>query len=304
MTTQSSEIEQMARQVEKHPDYRVLRRLVPRTTFPHQPSGPLARAAVVDTETTGIDPNADEIIEVGVVIFEFNPTTGYATRVLDSFDALEQPSRPIPPETTLIHGITDDMVAGKRIDDDQVARLLKGVTLVIAHNAAFDRKLLERRFPVFETLPWACSFKEVAWALEGIGSSKLDYILNSMGYFHEAHRAEADCLALLEILQTPLASTKAPALKQLVTSSKMASYRVWARNSPFDNKDRLKARGYRWEAQKKCWYLESSEETLAADLAALKLDGYSSKPAKIDLEKLDAAVRYSNRGGVLTPRNL
>ena len=56
---------------------------------------------------------------------------------------------PIPPKITKITGITDAMVAGHRIDDRAVNDLLGRVVLVIAHNADFDRRFLERRLPAF-----------------------------------------------------------------------------------------------------------------------------------------------------------
>jgi len=40
------------------------------------------------------------------------------------------------------------MVAGQRIDDRAVNDLLDGVVVVIAHNADFDRRFLEKRLPV------------------------------------------------------------------------------------------------------------------------------------------------------------
>jgi hypothetical protein len=43
--------------------------------------------------------------------------------------------------------MTDEMVAGHRIDDRAVSDLLSRVVLVIAHNADFDRRFLERAFP-------------------------------------------------------------------------------------------------------------------------------------------------------------
>jgi len=86
---------------------------------------------VVDTETTGVDPDKDAIIELGMVLFEFDPATGSAYRVLGSFDQLEDPGFPIPPESTSVHGITDEMVAGRRIDDAGVAQFLDGVSWLL-----------------------------------------------------------------------------------------------------------------------------------------------------------------------------
>ena len=76
---------------------------------------------------------------------------------------LARKSRGPPPEAITVHHITDEMVKGKRFDDTAVAQLLEGVSLVIAHNAKFDRPFLETRFPLFIKTPWACSIRDVAW---------------------------------------------------------------------------------------------------------------------------------------------
>jgi DNA polymerase-3 subunit epsilon len=69
----------------------------------------------------------------------------------------EDPGLSIPPEITKTTGITDEMVAGHRIDDRAVNDLLGRVVLVIAPNADFDCRFLERRRPVFATKHRACS---------------------------------------------------------------------------------------------------------------------------------------------------
>ena len=243
MKINNMNLENIAIQLEAHPDYKVLRRLVPRKQFFDIPTADLKRGVIIDTETTGVDTAKDEIIEIGMILFDYDPITGQACRVIDTYCELEQPSKPIPLETTLVHGITDDMVQGKRIDDNKVAEFLSNVELVVAHNSSFDRALLERRLPIFKTLSWGCSFKEIPWRNEGIGSQKLDYILSQFGFFHEAHRAEADCLALLEVLQRPLPGSGRLGLSWILDAQRQPVYRVWATGSPFDNKDQLKALG-------------------------------------------------------------
>lgn len=281
-----------------HADYRVIRRISPRTSFAEHAEKKLARGVVVDTETTGINADKDAIIELGMVLFEYDVETGQAYRVLASFDQLEDPGFPIPPESTAIHGITDEMVANLRIDDESVAKFLEGVDLVIAHNAKFDRVFLEKRLPIFESLPWGCSLAQVDWSGEGMGSAKLDYIAYQYGFFYEAHRAEEDCFALLEILQQKLPKSGGLALQSILKGLALKSYQIYATGSPFETKDVLKARSYRWDADKKSWHTTvSGDDLLKAEVAWLKTHVYNEKKARVEIEVHNCMTRFSNRVG-------
>jgi DNA polymerase-3 subunit epsilon len=238
------------------------------------------------------------VIELAVVVFEYCRESGTVGRVLGTYDGLEDPGQPIPPESTAIHGITDAMVAGKRIDDAAVARLLEGVGIVIAHNAGFDRKFLEPRLPVFASLHWGCSWQEVPWSDAGIESSKLEYLAYRYGFFYEGHRAEVDCLALLEVLRQPFARTGVSALKLLLDSAREPSFRLWANGSPFESKDVLRKRGYWWDAPKRCWSREVwSKAEVDAELAWLREAVFAGKSVALDLDEFDARTRYSGRDG-------
>ena len=92
---------------------------------------------------------------MGIVAFEYNPVTAEIIRVVGRYSGFEDPGYPLSDEVREITGITDDMVAGQAFDDDQVNALAQQATLVIAHNAAFDRPFVEKRFPVFAELAWA-----------------------------------------------------------------------------------------------------------------------------------------------------
>lgn len=291
-------ITEATRLLDEHPDFKVIRRILPRAAFSKHDGRILSKGVVVDTETTGVNPDNDAVIELGMVLFEFDPETGCAYRVLDRFDQLEEPSFPIPPETTAVHGITDEMVSGKRIDDASVAEFLEGVSLVIAHNSKFDRVFLEKRLPIFETLPWGCSFAQVDWKAEGVGSAKLDYISYQYGFFYEAHRAENDCYALLEILQQPLPKSGELVLKSILNRLGQKSYQVFATGSPFETKDTLKARGYRWDGEKKCWHTTvAGDDAIKAEVEWLKDCVYSGKKAKVEIEVHSCMTRFSNRAG-------
>ena len=298
--------EAMAKALEQHPDYKVLRRLVPRHEFhPTAPGQILQRGVVLDTETTGLSVDADQVIELGMIVFEFDPMNGTIHRVVEVFDELEDPQRPIPPETIAVHHITDDMVRGKLIDDVKVNAILKTAAVVIAHNASFDRPFVEKRWPVFKDKQWACSIRDIDWKSEGVSSAKLEYLLQTQGIFYEAHRAETDCWALLELLSAVLPQSQQPAMLTLLESLNQAQVRLYATGSPFDSKDALKTRGYRWAPEIKCWHRTlGSEKALQEELDWLKRKVYQGKRASVEIETLGGTIRHSQRQGEKTIHSL
>ena len=309
--------ETLAASLEAHSDYRVLRRLDVTREWPALTGAEVSQAVVLDTETTGLDPAADKIIELAMVKFEYSRATGEVGRVLGIYDGLEDPGVSIPPESTAVHGITDEMVRGQRLDESAIEALLGGVGVVIAHNAGFDRPFVEARLPGFASLAWGCSLREVPWESVGIGSAKLEYLAYRYGFFFDAHRAEIDCRALLEVLRRSLpgqsdaafdggvvpgrvgqqGSAGVTALKVLLESAREPSLRIWAIGSPFETKDLLKARGYRWQADRKVWYRDLEASDREVELAWLKETVYGGKGAGVEVETFDARSRYSGREG-------
>ncbi len=292
-------IEQLAQQLEQHPDYRVLRRLVPGRIFnTPAPGQTLRKGIVLDTETTGLNVASDRVIELGMLAFEFDPVTGMVYRVTDVLDELEDPGFPIPPETIAVHHITDEMVKGQHIDDARVAAFVKDASVVIAHNASFDRPFVEARWPLFAQMDWACSIKDIDWKEEGFGSAKLEYLLSTQGYFYEAHRAEADCWALLELLNQVLPQSQQTALLTVLLTLNQPQQKVYAINSPFETKDKLKARNYRWAAELRCWTrVVAGAAEMTQELEWLKHHVYAGRSARVEIETTGGKVRYSNRQG-------
>jgi DNA polymerase-3 subunit epsilon len=293
------DVEPMAQQLDAHPDYRVLRRLKPCLDWPvRTPEQKICRVVVLDTETTGLDQSKEKIIELALLRVDVDTTTGMPVGSVQVYDGLEDPGIPISKEIESITGINDSMVRGQRLDEARVVALLEGVDLVIAHNAGFDRPFVEARLPQFRALAWACSFADIGWKSQGRNSAKLESLALEMGYFYDAHRAEMDCHALLAVLASPLPALPHTGLAHLVEQAGHPSYRLEATGAPFDAKDKLKARGYRWNVEQKVWHTRiDSEQDLSTEYDWLKQMVYANRTAVVQVEKLDASVRYSNRGG-------
>ena len=295
-----SALEGMARVLTASGHYRVLRQFRPRTRY-HEPCDgvPLHTALFVDVEATGLDTARDAIIEFAAVPFTYCPTSGRIHDVLPHFVAFEDPAREIPPEVQALTGITPDMVAGQRIDDARVHALLKETRLVVAHNAGYDRPLLERRFPAFARKPWACSLNDVPWSRFDIRGSKLEYLLfQRCAEFFEGHRAEHDCQAAIHVLAT--VCDKGNPFRLLLEAARRPTHRVRALQAPFEVKDVLKARGYRWHAEQRVWYRDCAPDLLDAELSWLCAECYQNRLCVDDLlsthvVQFDAKVRYSAR---------
>lgn len=289
-------IEALAGRLEATGDYRVLRRLqVPDGNFIPMPH--MKRAVFLDVETTGLDPNVDEIIELAMVPFWYEDSGRIAGAGIGRSE-LRQPQKPIPAEVAQLTGITPDMVAGKTIDFVAAAQFA-GDGLIIAHNAAFDRRFVERFCPQLANNRWACSLCEIPWATHGFESAKLSLIGQAHGFFYDGHRAVNDCYAGIEVLSrsVPVGGTES-AMKMLLSSSNSRNWRCWAEGAPFEKKDLLKSRGYRWadgsDGRPRAWWIDLDEAGFHGEMAYLRSNIYGWS-AQIHICELNALNRYSDR---------
>jgi len=152
---------------------------------------------ILDTETTGLDENA-EVIQIGV-------TDGAGKVLMDNIQC--KPLRSIPAEATAVHHITNEMVqnaAPFQAAWDTLTRIVDG-RIVVVYNAAYDRRLLIQsasRLPMPEPLlpvRWECAMlKHAEWVGEGNdyrGSCRWQKLQGG------AHSALGDCVATLETIR-------------------------------------------------------------------------------------------------------
>lgn len=272
-----------------------------------KPTGPVrARGLLLDTETTGVEQGVDDVVELAMVPFEFEPDTGAVISVEEPLDWFNDPGRPIPPEATAVHGITDTDVKGQRIDWTRAVCELARADVVIAHNAAFDRPMLNwaadrhmseadgsdaqealaalgLRFDPTRTI-WACTFDLLPWPKMPLRS--LEVLCAWHGFWYSAHRATADCDALLELL------IRSDRLAELYRAATTPSSRVWF-PCHIQFKDKLKAHGARWSPGRKCWYVDASDKAkLDAELAWGQACIYGEQPNRAQIERIDPWQRF------------
>lgn len=245
----------MLRAIEGSGDYRLLRRL--EIPSGHTGAGRRDGTSVgiaVDTETTGLGDD-DAIIELAVRRFRFD-AEGVIVAVDEPYAWLEDPGCELAPDIAKLTGLSAADLSGRSIDEGAALRLLNSAEFVCAHNASFDRKVLERRLPDAKGLAWACSCVEVDWRAAGFdGGRSLGWLLSQIGYFHGAHRAGADVDAMIALLRHELPSGRT-ALAEMLERARGPTWRFRAVGAAFELKDALKDRGYRWDGDARNWWRE------------------------------------------------
>ncbi len=155
----------------------------------------------VDVETTGLT-SRDEIIELAAVSFTYDGRSGRIVEVRDGYVGMRQPQVAINPSAMRVNGITEAELVGQSLDEVKIRKMIASSDIMLAHNAAFDRRFVAGLFPEALRKPWYCSMNGVQWHQMGYGSKALQSLAREMGISVErAHRGLDDTLAMLEILQ-------------------------------------------------------------------------------------------------------
>lgn len=165
-----------------------------------------AKLLCLDTETTGLEPGKDRIVELGACLRadgEFRP-----------FRQLVNPGCKIPAEATKVHGITDEAVADKSTLAEISSRVLARVAqadVIVGYNWPFDEAMLRAELPGWELAiagkpvldPWVLlRRKQIGAFWKGSGRYKLESAAARMGLRRKGtgHRAASDCELTLQLL--------------------------------------------------------------------------------------------------------
>lgn len=140
------------------------------------------REIVLDTETTGMDPETgDRIVEIGCIELANHLPTGRTLQLYIN------PERDVPPEAVAVHGLTNEFLRKKPVFSEvysEFTAFIEGAKLVI-HNAEFDMKFInwELKQVGHKPVPWSSVLDTLALARQKFPGSpaNLDALCRRFG---------------------------------------------------------------------------------------------------------------------------
>lgn len=218
----------------------------------------------MDTETTGVDNETDQVIEVSAILYNIG-----TQKVEMEITTLINPGVDIPEDVSVITGIWDDSV--EAVDRSNFMLFMGAFKLmesqarcIIAYNADFDKGFFNRtgtdRTPneisLKTDLPWICAMKDIEWMPKG-GRQPLGLLALNLGLAvdgSQSHGARFDAYLMVRLFNLRWPSLNQEAIERAflpkVTYKALVSYE---RNSL------AKAEGFQWNPASKSWLKEIRE---------------------------------------------
>jgi DNA polymerase-3 subunit epsilon len=205
---------------------------------------------IVDTETTGLDPNdGGQVLEIGTILFNV-PTRTILHMASTLFYAEENPAYEIN---------RIDVEATKKVKlylsemtVSLICNLIQNSDAIVAHNAEFDRKWI-KKIPyvgeISEPAKWICTKEDVVWPLRKGTPLNLVHICCDLGVpIITNHRALDDCLLLCKAID------RIDDIDYFLNESGKGRLLYQAHVS-YDDRKLAKDNGFKWDPEKKGWFI-------------------------------------------------
>ncbi|MBR2789817.1 MAG: DNA polymerase III subunit epsilon, partial [Eggerthellaceae bacterium] len=240
---------------------------------------------VIDTETTGLDRESDELMQIAAARVE-------GGRAVDWFVTFVNPGTFIPDDVMRLTGITETDLIGAPSPAEACAALVRfvGDATLVAHNAAFDRGQITKHAEaeILKDNLWIDTLDLARIALPRLQSFRLIDLAKAFGTAEGTHRADADVASTCELLRILLAAVDALPDDALCVIAGLADRDVWPTGEVFAHFARrhLAAKGKSFDA---------AENRLANEdfsLRYLRRERVRALPQR--RPKVDAAVKEEN----------
>ena len=213
---------------------------------------------IIDTETSGLDPEQDHCLEVGAILFSV------ADRVV-----LAQQSFLLPVSSNAAEPINRIPASVTRLPQpwrqalDYFSALVDAADVLVAHNAAFDRQWFGCGSLPAVQRPWLCTMEDIRWPAERQLRSRPSVRDLALAYeipVWAAHRALSDCIYIAEVFR------RCEDLEGLLIKGLEPRQLMRAQVS-YDNRHLAKDAGFRWNDPIKGAWTRRLSEREASELA-------------------------------------
>jgi len=220
--------------------------------------------SILDTETNGLDPKNNQIIEIAIILYDL-----INAAPVNSFSAIIS-SEPNPVEH--INGIGSSLMKNMtdwKISTNVISEFINKSDIILAHNAVFDKEFFENSFlqnevygyPNHFVKPWVCSMNHIKWPKKHTSRSLMAIALAHGVPVIAAHRAMTDCDILARLLTrvhengTDLIKLMELAMRPRVLVQALVS---------FDDRQLAKDEFFDWKGDTKQWLKEIPIEDIDA----------------------------------------
>ena len=220
------------------------------------PTASAEQLLILDTETTGLNAEVDQVLEVGAILFSVPQRA-----------VLAQLSFLLPVEDNAAQALNGISPAATQAAQPWQQSLLllqqlsSSAQLAVSHNAAFDRQWFGHGPLPDLQLPWLCTMEDIHWPAERLLRPRPSVRDLALAYgvpVWAAHRALTDCTYLAQVFE------RCADLEQLIAEGREPRHLYRAQVS-YDERHLAREAGFRWnDPVHGAWSRRLSERQLEA----------------------------------------